>query len=468
MCIAVQAQEFKDIQLSPKHTIFFSISSGAVLKDNEPVRALRLRYLTDNIDIPLDRIRFLAVKEIQEELKLSESEKNELNKLLKLLEEFEQVEKSNYYASAFAVSDRSKKKVAEFVEKISDFEKRKVLSKQQLRRLDQLRVRFNCLGTDATNKESSDIFNRVKNELRLSTDQITQIQKIVNDELGDELEIESQLRALEELLDDEQQKQIRTFFKPLVELSTPVGLSFAQCKEFVKFPALEKGLSGDFDLELVDGSVLNLTGKLAVESVYLDGGKYMVAAQPWRNILKQILGGKMDWLELSSEQQTALQSLIELEPSEEGPGIRRYFGDDALAEIGEWPKADWNPNDYLDWLKKLQQARCESDRRLGEKMRTILMPHQVDSITVALSASRLLEIGPNNILLNNLDDILKLSRKQKEEIVALRDKRLKKLQSIYSKIDRKVESVLTVDQKSWVSRNLGKSSDLYPSVWLFF
>ena len=81
-----EAQRNQAIVLSPKFSYFHSLNrvpSGA------SIGPLHRRQIRDNVDIPIDRIRFLANEQVQSELKLTKKTRASLQPLTQALKQFE-------------------------------------------------------------------------------------------------------------------------------------------------------------------------------------------------------------------------------------------------------------------------------------------------------------------------------------------------------------------------------------------
>ena len=263
------------IQISADKSSFYSLQDTSIVR--RPIR--------DNIRIPIDRIRFLSLESVRNELKLSGSTKKSLKPLVRLVIRFDRQDKWNFYSSTTEVSAIAKSNVKEFAEEIEKVVKEQLISESQMEHLDQVRLRFNCLGLDRADPEFSPI-KKVISELGLTADQRNAIREIFADELSDLLSLRKQFDSIFQVLDESQRLEIEQVFQPFLELTTPVGLSLAQCQDIRSIEEIENKFESEFDLELLDRVVLTPSGQLEIESVFVEGGEGVFMPRPWAQIRK--------------------------------------------------------------------------------------------------------------------------------------------------------------------------------------
>jgi hypothetical protein len=421
----------------------------------------------DNIKLPIDRIRFLNDKQIQEELQLSPQVVENLAEALEMLRRFELEDKWNYYSPLELVSKQAHRNVEAFIEELLDIDREGWLSERQLVRLDQLRLQFRCFGVpDSHSYTGKSFIEKVAQHLNLTNQQLKIIRSIVEDELGDALLIKNQLEPIQAELTEQQSQALERFFRPYLNLHAPVGLSMAQCQPFLRLDDIEKHRPSTIDLELVHGTVLTLSGKVAVESAYLEG-RYFFVPTPAAKIVDLVVDGELDWLDLSDQQKTEIGSLKYMNKRPDGRRVISYFGGEAPSAVHKELQPDWGLSEYAKWQERYAKARIEADEKLYEELKTILLPMQLDQIKLALATHKTLELGIYHIIGDNLAELLKLSEAQKKKIIELKDKQLQTLKKAFEAIDTRSRKELTEDQKKFIDSYLGVCCPIYPCFWVF-
>jgi len=440
------------IALSGQYSHFYRLR----IRPGELGAKLNRMKIRDNIEIPIDCIRFLADIRIREELGLPDSIEEQLQPLFDSLIQFERKDKWEFHSSVESVSLNSQQRVHDFIEKLNT--KLPILSETQLNRLEQLRLRFNCLDTGTP-------LEKAKSLLNLSGSQSVSIGQIVNQELEGWLRLDLQLESLGRVLSDDQKGKVDAIFIPFLKLETPKGLLLAQSRELMQIEDVKKERASAFDLELIEGTVLTLSGRTAIRSSYLEADGFS-PSRPWKQILNLILNNGMDWLEITESQRSELSNLKIAEPMEDGGRRITYFGSDHCSRI-ERPTMEWTKRKYSDWQKQFKRAWQEADENLGSKMKEILLPVQVDVIRTGLAAQRAMELGPYHLLKNSLAETLEISDDQKKMILDLRSKRLASLESVFLKIENRAKGELSEKQRKLFEEMFGEPCSLYPSIWVF-
>lgn len=450
------------IILNPNFTVFYSFYPS-----NDNSDSVQLRYVRDNIELPIDRVRFLVLENVLDDLKLPSSLLARVEGLRDRLEQFETKDKWEYFAEPEAIKKRANDRIAALIRECEEIAGENGLDSEAIKRLNQIRLQFACLGFDNDRrvKRPREILLA---KLDLTPKQISEIKAIVDGELGDELLLEVCLSEIRRVFNNPQKDMFDQYTGMLKELTIPRAYSLAKCYELERFDYSRDGESGDelVDPFLIERTALTHSGKFAAELLFTERGAVTCVPKPWRHILNGILGGQLDWLQIVESQEVEIRTLKRLDSDEDGQSRLWYYGSHHLRSVGEYPKADWSIAQYEDWSHRFRSAVEEADRSLGDRLSEILLPFQLESIRMAMAIAKIQELGPYHVVENFMPD-LELSEGQKDEIKKLREKRLEKLKAIHRSIHQECLRVLSESQVETLRENLGDPVSIYPCFWIF-
>lgn len=428
---------------------------------------LQLCSLNDNVTVLLDKLRFLAVEEIQRDLKLTEGQREKLSVHLKRLDEFERQAKWDVHLGCDEIKQSATRKVDELRSFIVGGNLAKILTVEQQERLDQLRRRFYLLGKG---RDELDLQNWFVKQLGLSSEQRDSLKSIVEKNLEGKLESSKTRDEIVEVLNESQTEMLDDCFSGLWKTKMPISLSLAQTVPMLEYPETEKLLSSEFQPALVGGVVLVPSGQICAADIYLERNPTYCGFSPGMRLHDQIISGNLDWLELADQQREDISALRQISDRSRDdppkPPIMRYFGQEEISEcLKKRPPPNCSTVEFRRWEDEFLKVKQRCDQKLADKIKDILLPFQVESLKRALAQGRCHELGIHTLCSNRMVRIDDLSTSQVEQIQDVAKKRHSDLVKAFSNIEREMRDFLTASQLDWFDEQFGNYSELYPSIW---
>ena len=419
-----------------------------------------LEIVRDSTELPLDRLRFLSVDWVQEELGIGQPEKDDLNKLLGVLDSFEKHDKWHYYAVAEEVAAKARAKAKNLQNQFKEFREEHPHIKWD--RLDQIRLQFACLGVWPNPKIVSPV-QVVRRKLDLSKSQCKTFASIAKEELGDLLSFDSCFSGVEEILDPSQQSLFRNYMKPFHGNSVNPAIALAHCRDMQKHESPDEQL----DSVISDPIVLTMHGRFAVATQYLVDGSLVFVPRPWRRVLDSFRTGDVSWLELTEAQRGQLKALRIIRRRDDGISTVSYHGSHVFEALGPRPQQGCTAAEYHQWEDQCKRLTIEADSILGDAIKEVLLPVQLDSLKTALAISKIPHIGPMHVL-QCMSEEMDITRNQQQKLQEFSQDRLQLLGMKFDTIDQRCRAELSAEQVDLLSRLLGPAVQGYPSVFLFF
>ena len=414
----------------------------------------------DTIGIDLALLRMLRHESIRNEIELKDV--GSLTPLFEDLRAYESEWMIDFNSASDEVRRTARKRVDEFRTQLKRLNEGDLLTDQQRRRLDQLRWRFVCLGSTGQHSPA----NQASRQLNLTDQQGDQIRAFVQRDILSLLQVQSQFDELKPVLKDDQRSKLEQVVRPFMDDSIPVAASIAQLNDLFQFQNPDSTPNAH---HLTGPIGLIHSGQLTPLKNYLEPYDAGVD-QVWKQTLNLVLSGKLDWLELTRNQQDQLAELRTHRTNESGTIYTYYYGRDEFESALEDFNIDLQQEWTIPWHRKYHHQRREgmarADEKLGRRIQSILIEDQIQAIQVAQSCPKVIDLGLFHVVENLLADYLELDAEQIKQIRKLRQRRREKLEHINRKLESFAREQLDAEQRKIVDEFFGDYFEGYPSVYL--
>jgi hypothetical protein len=442
--------------------------------DKQTGSGLTIGFMRDSGFVSID-YRFLSLPEVQEELKVTDRQRERLRPIFEEIFECDIIWKWELACGCAPARAKATERLADLRSRLENrVFLEEILTNEQLVRLAQLENRFSMFSPSETGK----IGDKFLSQLALDSQQIARISEVVTEWLDNtsasnaSWEKDVLSKALKSYLGDER-------FDLLTEVSDGVWFSreplirSAQMSPFFAYRMIENFKdnsatqflnSDEGEFQFVDPLILP-NGRMVSSLDYRWRSQLSTIRSPWLDFAEALIRGseaEQSWYSLTDSQLSVLDSLVYKRYDPNGLGF-------AIAVVG--PPVPEMPNEAVTdlsayrkfFLRKVEWVR-NIELNIESTLRSEFVPQQLKQLQFAIGAFRFRHLGVQIALSEQLLGAeFEISKHELAELQQLVFERRKAEHVEFRRIESVVLSELTDEQQKVFSELFGAPSKLFPS-----